>query len=153
MLADPRSGCRFPGTIAAADAIVRTGPPPPETVLLLGSPWLSKALGEYVSGAAEQGARVVVLDPWHQWTDPTRVATEFHHCDADEWLATATESAEATDPAWLAVVEGHEKTLRRPRSTKTLATELSEPQVARQLYAHASDEWCHDRRLGLHAHT
>jgi 2-succinyl-5-enolpyruvyl-6-hydroxy-3-cyclohexene-1-carboxylate synthase len=137
VLADPRSGCRFPGTIAAADAIVRTGPPPPETILLLGSPWLSKALGEYVSGAAEQGARVVVLDPWHQWTDPTRVATEFHHCDVDEWLANATESAEPADPAWLASWRAKEDAAQAAID-ETLAHELSEPQVARQLYAHAA---------------
>ena len=50
VLADPRSGCRVPGTIAAADAIVRAHARPdlPSTVVLLGAPWLSKALGEYV---------------------------------------------------------------------------------------------------------
>ena len=26
------------------------------------------------------GARVVVVDPWRQWADPSRVATEFHQC-------------------------------------------------------------------------
>ena len=137
VLADPRSGCRFTGTIAAADAIVRTGPPSPETVLLLGSPWLSKALGEYVSAAAARGARVVVLDPWHQWTDPTRVATEFHHCDTDEWLATVIGSAEPADPAWLASWQAMEDAAQAALE-ETLAQELSEPQVARQLYAHAA---------------
>jgi 2-succinyl-5-enolpyruvyl-6-hydroxy-3-cyclohexene-1-carboxylate synthase len=137
VLADPRSGCRYPGTIAAADAIVRTGPPLPDTLVLLGSPWLSKGLGEYVSRAAEQGARVVVIDPWHQWTDPTRVATEFHHGDTDEWLVTASESAQAGDPAWLdswrAMEEGAQAAI-----AETLGADLSEPQVARQLYAHAA---------------
>ena len=53
ILADPRSGCRVPGTIAAADAIVRARARPglPTTVVLLGAPWLSKALGEYVVGS------------------------------------------------------------------------------------------------------
>ncbi len=137
VLADPRSGCRVPGTIAAADAIVRTGPPRPETVLLLGSPWLSKALGEYVSGAAESGARVAVVDPWRQWTDPTRVATEFHHSDADEWLAAAIESAQAGDPAWLASWRAMEEAAQSAIE-ETLATDLSEPSVARQVYAHAA---------------
>ena len=137
VLADPRSGCRYPGTIAAADAIVRTDPTAPETVLLLGSPWLSKALGEYVSRAAEKGARVVVVDPWHQWTDPTRVATEFHHCDTDEWLAAAIESAEAGDPAWLASWRAMEDAAQNAIE-ETLATELSEPLVARHVYAHAA---------------
>ena len=57
ILADPRSGCRVPGTIAAADAIVGTTARPelPDTVVLLGAPWLSKELGEYVAQAAAQG--------------------------------------------------------------------------------------------------
>jgi 2-succinyl-5-enolpyruvyl-6-hydroxy-3-cyclohexene-1-carboxylate synthase len=138
VLADPRSGCRYPGTIAAADAIVRTERPPPETVVLLGSPWLSKALGEYVSGAAEKGAQVVVVDPWHQWTDPTRVATEFHHCGTDEWLVAAIDSAPAGgDPAWLASWRGWEDAAQSAIE-ETLGAELSEPQVARQIYAHAA---------------
>ena len=64
VLADPLSRCRLPGTIAAADAIARTGPPLPDAVVLLGAPWLSKALGGYVSEAARAGARVIVVDPW-----------------------------------------------------------------------------------------
>jgi 2-succinyl-5-enolpyruvyl-6-hydroxy-3-cyclohexene-1-carboxylate synthase len=137
VLADPRSGCRYPGTIAAADAIVRTEPPPPETVVLLGSPWLSKALGEYLSRAAENDARIVVVDPWRQWTDPTRVATEFHHCAADEWLAAAVDSARAADPSWLASWQSREDAAQSAIE-ETLAAELSEPQVARLIYAHAA---------------
>jgi 2-succinyl-5-enolpyruvyl-6-hydroxy-3-cyclohexene-1-carboxylate synthase len=137
VLADPRSGCRYPGTIAAADAIVRTDPPAPGTVLLLGSPWLSKALGEYVSRSAEKGARVVVVDPWRQWTDPTRVATEFHPVDTDEWLAAAIESAQAGDPAWLASWRAMEDAAQNAIE-ETLANELSEPLVARHVYAHAA---------------
>ena len=138
VLADPRSGSRLPGTIAAADAIVRTAPPPPETVLLLGSPWLSKVLGEFVSRAAAQDARIVVVDPWRQWTDPTRVATEFHHCDPDEWLAAAIDRAEAADPAWLESWITME-VAAQAAIEKTLGTDLSEPQVARLLYTHAAD--------------
>jgi 2-succinyl-5-enolpyruvyl-6-hydroxy-3-cyclohexene-1-carboxylate synthase len=137
VMADPRSGCRYPGTIAAADAIVRTDPPAPETVLLLGSPWLSKALSEYVSRSAEKGARVVVVDPWHQWTDPTRVATEFHHSDTDEWLAAAIESAQAADAPWLASWRTMEDAAQSAIE-ETLAVDLSEPLVARHVYAHAA---------------
>jgi 2-succinyl-5-enolpyruvyl-6-hydroxy-3-cyclohexene-1-carboxylate synthase len=137
VLADPRSGCRYPGTIAAADAIVRTEPPPPEAVVLLGSPWLSKALGEYVARAGEKGARVVVVDPWRQWTDPTRVATEFHHCDTDQWLQAAIESARVGDPTWTASWQAMEDAAQSAIEA-TLAAELSEPQVARQIYAHAA---------------
>ncbi len=138
LLADPRSGFRYPGTIAAADAIVRTEPPLPETVLLVGSPWLSKALGEYVSRSAEQGARIVVVDPWRQWTDPARVATEFHHSDVDEWLAAAIESAQPVDPAWLASWRAMEDAAQ-VAIEETLAGQLSEPHVARQIFAHAAN--------------
>jgi 2-succinyl-5-enolpyruvyl-6-hydroxy-3-cyclohexene-1-carboxylate synthase len=138
VLADPRSGSRRPGTIAAADAIVRTEPPLPETVVLLGSPWLSKALNAYVSEAAEKGARVIVLDPWHQWTDPTRVATEFLQCDPDEWLAAAIDSAKPADPAWLKSWRAMEDAAQAAIED-ALALDLSEPQVARLLYAHAAN--------------
>src|ERR1700677_1833150 len=79
ILADPRSRCRLPGTIAAADAIVRTPPSTPDTVVLLGAPWLSKAVGEQLSKVAEAGGRVICVDPWWQWTDPLAVVSEFHH--------------------------------------------------------------------------
>jgi len=75
LLADPPSGARHEGAIAAADAIVRTDPPLPECVVLLGTPWLSKALAAYVAAAAEQGARIIAVDPWSQWADPAHVAT------------------------------------------------------------------------------
>ena len=68
------------GTIAAADAIVRTKPPLPESIVLLGAPWLSRALATFVTEAARAGARIVVADPLRQWADPSRVATEFHQC-------------------------------------------------------------------------
>ena len=72
VLADPLSGSRLEGTIAAADAIVRTEPPPPERIVLLGAPWLSGRWAQYVSVAARAGARIIVVDPWRQWADPSR---------------------------------------------------------------------------------
>ena len=49
VLADPLSGGRLDGSIAAADAIVRAEPPLPECIVLFGMPWLSRALGSYIS--------------------------------------------------------------------------------------------------------
>jgi 2-succinyl-5-enolpyruvyl-6-hydroxy-3-cyclohexene-1-carboxylate synthase len=138
VLADPRSRCRVVGTVAAADAIVRTGPPLPETVLLLGAPWLSKALAGYVSEAGRAGARVVVLDPWRQWPDPTRAATEFHHRHPDAWLAGAIEEAQPCDGSWLeSWTEREEKA--QAAITETLGTDLNEPQVARTVQSHAAE--------------
>jgi 2-succinyl-5-enolpyruvyl-6-hydroxy-3-cyclohexene-1-carboxylate synthase len=137
VLADPRSGSRLPGTIAAADAIVRTEPPLPATVVLIGSPWLSKALSEYVGAAAADGARVIVVDPWRQWTDPNRVATEFHQCDVNAWLSVALASATPIGPEWLQAWRSMEDKAQAAIE-RTLGRELSEPLVARTVYAHAA---------------
>ncbi len=138
VLADPRSGCRVPGTVAAADAIVRTGPPLPEAVVVLGTPWLSKALGGYVADAARAGARVVVVDPWRRWADPGRVATEFHQCDADAWVAAAARDAAPCAPGWSASWRTMEERAQAAIA-RALGPELSEPLVARAVHAHAAE--------------
>jgi 2-succinyl-5-enolpyruvyl-6-hydroxy-3-cyclohexene-1-carboxylate synthase len=143
VLADPRSRCRVLGTIAAADAIVRTQPARPETIVLLGAPWLSKALGEYVAAAAEDGARVIGVDPWWQWTDPTTVVTEFHHDSGDLWIAAAlaahegSDGGRAVDLQWLETWQGREKAAQAAIE-EVLGDELSEPRVARTLARYAS---------------
>ncbi|HVB91769.1 MAG TPA: 2-succinyl-5-enolpyruvyl-6-hydroxy-3-cyclohexene-1-carboxylic-acid synthase [Acidimicrobiales bacterium] len=137
LLADPRSGCRFDGTIAAADAIVRTGPPLPECIVMLGAPWLSKALGAYVSAAAASGARIISVDPWWEWTDPTHAVSEFHHVDADAWVAAAFTDATPGDEQWLS-----DWSIREQRAqlaiAEVLGNEVSEPLVARMVARHAS---------------
>jgi 2-succinyl-5-enolpyruvyl-6-hydroxy-3-cyclohexene-1-carboxylate synthase len=137
ILADPRSRCRLPGTIAAADAIVRTQPSVPDTLVLLGAPWLSKALSEYVSSVAAGGGRVVRVDPWWQWTDPLAVVSEFHHVDGDEWIDAARQSAVPTDPEWLSTWRSHEA-VAQAVIERELSGELSEPSVARALARHAA---------------
>ncbi len=138
VLADPRSRCRVVGTIAAADSIVRTNPPIPESVVLLGAPWLSKALAEYISEAARSGARILVVDPWRQWADPNRVATEFHLCKTDPWLATALEHASPCEPEWLRSWQWREERAQ-DAIEGVLSDDLSEPQVARAIYRHAAE--------------
>jgi 2-succinyl-5-enolpyruvyl-6-hydroxy-3-cyclohexene-1-carboxylate synthase len=139
VLADPRSGCRLPGTIAAADAIVRTQPPLPDTVVLLGAPWLSKVLGDYVSHVAAGGGRVVCVDPWWQWTDPLVVVSEFHHVGGDAWIEAALESAVSSpaDPTWLSMWQSYESAAQAAIA-RQLSGELSEPSVARALARHAA---------------
>jgi 2-succinyl-5-enolpyruvyl-6-hydroxy-3-cyclohexene-1-carboxylate synthase len=139
VLADPRSGCRVPGTIAAADAIVRAPQTVlPGTVVLLGAPWLSRALGEYVSEAAANGARVICVDPWWQWTDPTVVVGEFHHVPAKSWMKAALEGAnESPFTGWLETWQVREAAAQGAIDA-TLGSELSEPLVARVLARHAS---------------
>ena len=108
----------------------------PESVVLLGAPWLSRALGTYVALAAAAGARVVVVDPWGQWTDPSRVATEFHRVDVDAWLADAAQHGVPCDPEWLH--SWREREVRAQGAIDAvLGTDLSEPQVARTVFRRA----------------
>ncbi len=136
VLADPLSGCRVEGTIAAADAIVRTQPPLPDVVVLLGAPWLSKALGEYVAKAAAAGSRIVVIDPWGQRPDPQRVATEFVHAEANVWLPAVADEGTPAVPEWLASWRSMEERAQRVLD-EVLSNELSEPAVARALHRYA----------------
>ena len=136
-MADPRSGSRVDGTIAAADAILRAKPPLPGTIVMLGTPWLSRALGEYVSDAAQAGARVVAVDPWQQWADPQRSATEFHQSAADPWLTTALEGASPCEPEWLESWHTREEKAQAAIAG-VLGTDLSEPQVARAVHRFAA---------------
>jgi 2-succinyl-5-enolpyruvyl-6-hydroxy-3-cyclohexene-1-carboxylate synthase len=140
VLADPLSRCRVEGTIAAADAIVRTQPALPDVVVLLGAPWLSKALGEYVAKAAAAGSRIVVVDPWRQRPDPLRVATEFVHAEANVWLPAAADEGTPAGPGWLASWGSMEERAQWALD-EVLSSDLSEPAVARVLhrYAAASD--------------
>ena len=153
VLADPLSGCRVTGTIGAADAIVRTGPPVPECVVLLGTPWLSRALGDYVSDAASAGARVIVVDPYREWADPLRVATEFHHGPIGRVARGGRRRAGASDASRHGSTAG--VTARPARSgaiAAVLEDGLSEPLVARTLFHHAAQESATARHLGIHAH-
>jgi 2-succinyl-5-enolpyruvyl-6-hydroxy-3-cyclohexene-1-carboxylate synthase len=137
VLADPLSGSRSGGVIGAADAIVRTEPPLPECIVMLGTPWLSRALGTFVAHAADAGARVIVVDPWRQWADPLRVATEFHQCAVDRWLDAAIATAVPSDPQWIDSWRAREATAQKAIA-EVLGTDVSEPLVAREVHRHAA---------------
>jgi 2-succinyl-5-enolpyruvyl-6-hydroxy-3-cyclohexene-1-carboxylate synthase len=138
VLADPLSGSRFDGAIAAADAIVRTEPTLPECVVLLGLPWLSRALGTFVSQAADAGARIIAVDPLRQWADPLRVATEFHQCDVDRWLDAAVATAAPADPQWIDSWREREAMAQRAIAD-VLGTDISEPLVARAVHRYVAE--------------
>jgi 2-succinyl-5-enolpyruvyl-6-hydroxy-3-cyclohexene-1-carboxylate synthase len=95
-------------------------------------------VGAFVSDAAEAGARVVVVDPWGRFHDPTHVASEFHHADVNAWLAAALASA-PSDPEqkWLRTWHALEDKAQ-VAIAGSLAVELSEPAVARAVYAYAA---------------
>ncbi len=138
VLADPLSGSRLDGTIAAADSIVRAEPPLPECIVVLGAPWLSRALGTYASAAARAGARIVAVDPFRQWADPSRVATEFHQCPVDEWLVAAEATATPCEPGWLESWRSRE-VAAQGAIAEVLGTDLSEPLVARSVHRYVAE--------------
>jgi 2-succinyl-5-enolpyruvyl-6-hydroxy-3-cyclohexene-1-carboxylate synthase len=139
VMADPRSRCRVPGTIAAADAIVRTGPALPDEVVVLGAPWLSKALAAFVTEAAGEGARVVVVDPWGRFDDPTHAATEFHRADVNAWLEAALAAApQRPEPQWLRMWESFEARAQAAIAD-VLGTTLSEPAAVRIVHGYVAE--------------
>jgi 2-succinyl-5-enolpyruvyl-6-hydroxy-3-cyclohexene-1-carboxylate synthase len=139
LLADPLSGCRLPGTIAASDALMRSDDLPlPETVLVLGTPPISKVLGDYLTRAASGGTRIISVDPHGRRIDPHRVVTDFHHADPDDFMAAAATELTTKDPDWLAFWQDAEDGAQAAID-RTLGDRLTEPFVARSVARHAAD--------------
>jgi 2-succinyl-5-enolpyruvyl-6-hydroxy-3-cyclohexene-1-carboxylate synthase len=137
VLADPRSGCRLEGTVAAADAIVRAEPPSPDCIVQLGDPWLSKPLAAFVETAAAAGARVIAVDPWWRWTDPGRVVSEFHHCAPDAFIEQALAGASLQgEGEWLDRWTEFEAKAQGALA-QALGAVLTEPLVVRRIAEHA----------------
>jgi len=70
VLASPPSGCRLPGAIAAADALLRTPLAQgwqPDVVLRLGAPWASRVVNEWLAGLP---CPQVLVDRWGTWGAP-----------------------------------------------------------------------------------
>lgn len=72
VLADPLSGCRTPGSVASADALLRAAAVrqwQPDLVLRLGAPWASRVVNEWLAGLQ---CPQVLVDPWGAWAAPDR---------------------------------------------------------------------------------
>ena len=106
VLADPRSGCRWPGpmTVAAADALLRVSDMAealrPEAILLLGHPWASRVLQEWLSSS--EAAQTILVDPYGQWLEPQRAATQVFACDPTALCRAVTSApgSRPVDSAW-----------------------------------------------------
>ncbi|HEY1830864.1 MAG TPA: 2-succinyl-5-enolpyruvyl-6-hydroxy-3-cyclohexene-1-carboxylic-acid synthase [Acidimicrobiales bacterium] len=144
VLADPRSGARLPGTIAAADAIVQADIELPDIVVRLGStPWISAQLDAYLTKAAAKGARIISVDRWFQHIDANHVVTEFHHADPDAWLeaavAAATAKAAPPDQSWLNLWHNYEARGQSAIEETLLQHPISEPHAIRTVAQFAAD--------------
>jgi 2-succinyl-5-enolpyruvyl-6-hydroxy-3-cyclohexene-1-carboxylate synthase len=72
VIADPTSGCRFPGSVGAADSLLRTDRVRrwrPDVVLRLGAPPASRVVGEWLS---ELDCLQILADRWGDWAAPDR---------------------------------------------------------------------------------
>ncbi|MGA3220313.1 MAG: 2-succinyl-5-enolpyruvyl-6-hydroxy-3-cyclohexene-1-carboxylic-acid synthase [Acidimicrobiales bacterium] len=70
VLASPPSGCRLPGAVAAADALLRTplaAAWQPDVVLRLGAPWASRVVNEWLASLC---CPQVLVDRWGTWAAP-----------------------------------------------------------------------------------
>ena len=131
---------RLEGTIAAADAIVRTEPPLPECIVLLGAPWLSRALGTFVSDAARAGARIVVVDP---------VAPVGRSVTGGDRVPPVRSRRLARRPPPSTAVPsrsgrgstrgGEREAAAQAAIAEVLGTDLSEPLVARSVHRYAAE--------------
>jgi 2-succinyl-5-enolpyruvyl-6-hydroxy-3-cyclohexene-1-carboxylate synthase len=76
VLASPLSGCRLPGAVGAADALLRTRVVQgwqPDVVVRLGAPWASRVVNEWLAGLS---CTQVLVDPWGIWAAPDHVPGE-----------------------------------------------------------------------------
>lgn len=107
VLADPLSGCRRPGTIAAADALLRTDLVRgwrPDVVLRLGAPWASRVLNEWLG---ELDCPQVLVQRWPEFAAPDRRQAYEVFGEADEFCrslaAGAVRGAGEWAHRWLSV--------------------------------------------------
>jgi 2-succinyl-5-enolpyruvyl-6-hydroxy-3-cyclohexene-1-carboxylate synthase len=126
VLADPASGLRTSGSIAAFDALVRTGAMPmPELVVRVGDAPASKVLAQWLAG----------LDvPQHAygdgWIDADRTASV---------IGRDVPTLVGGDPAWLRTWQDAEAVAQQAIDDVLAArSDLTEPFVARTVAAHAS---------------
>jgi 2-succinyl-5-enolpyruvyl-6-hydroxy-3-cyclohexene-1-carboxylate synthase len=76
VLASPLSGCRLPGAIGTADALLRSPAVQgwqPDVVVRLGAPWASRVVNEWLAGLS---CTQVLVDPWGIWAAPDHVPGE-----------------------------------------------------------------------------
>ena len=137
VLADPTSGCRRPGAIAAADSLLRTSPRQwqPDVVLRLGAPWASRVVGEWLG---ELACPQFLVDPRGSWAAPDRTPGDVVVADpaalcrqlaaalgapgapsSSAWAETWAQ-AEAAAQAAIDATLGHEAAMTEPGIARTL---------------------------------
>ena len=141
VLADPLSGCRRPGSVAAFDALLRVRAfaeaHRPDVVVRVGAAPASKVLGEWL---AASGAHVVLLERTGAFLDPDRLAADVVPGGPAVVTDLARRLEGIADPAWGAAWASAEEAAQAAID-RVLAgrEEVTEPAVARSLLASMPD--------------
>lgn len=134
VLADPLSGCRRPGTISAADALVRSGPVRewhPDAVVRLGAPWASRALNEWL---AELDCPQVLVQRWPEFSAPDRRQAFVIGGDPDIFCEALEVTARTSPGVWAAQWEAAQTAAQGAIDAVLSAREdICEPALARSL--------------------
>jgi 2-succinyl-5-enolpyruvyl-6-hydroxy-3-cyclohexene-1-carboxylate synthase len=138
LLADPLSGARRGGAaIAHYDAILRhagfTTARRPDLVVRCGDLPTSKPLRAWLDGLGEDVTQLG-FDPHAAWQDPGASLQVVLAAAAAPTLVAAAEHAPSADPAWLRAWRDADATAAAAIDA-TLAGDLSEPRLARELCA------------------
>ncbi len=144
VLADPISGLRLRqrAVVGAADAVLRDPAAraalAAEVVLVVGRPWASRVVAEFVESSGRAGAEVVavgeVLD------DPARVVGRFHRADPGAFFDRLDPAWSGRDDRWRDRWERAEALAQRAIDATLVADPLAsggratEPGVARHLF-------------------
>jgi 2-succinyl-5-enolpyruvyl-6-hydroxy-3-cyclohexene-1-carboxylate synthase len=169
VLADPLSGCRLPGAIAAADALLRVEAIAgwrPDAVLRLGRPWASKVVGSWLAGLSDVPQTLV--SPPGVWPDPDRAAASVIQADPGAWCRAVLDDSSLGSEGkgtWAAAWEAAESAAQAAIDDVLAGhAEATESGVARALTAALPDgatlvvsssmpvrdvEWYSAPRLGL----
>jgi 2-succinyl-5-enolpyruvyl-6-hydroxy-3-cyclohexene-1-carboxylate synthase len=137
VLADPLSGCRLPGSVAAFDALLRVRSfaetSRPDVVVRVGAAPASRVLGEWL---AASGAHVVLVERTGAFLDPDRLAADVVPGGPAVLADLARRLEGIGDPAWgaswTAAEEAAQAAIDRVLAGRD---ELTEPAVARSLLA------------------
>jgi 2-succinyl-5-enolpyruvyl-6-hydroxy-3-cyclohexene-1-carboxylate synthase len=137
VLADPLSGCRLPGSVAAFDALLRVRSfaetSRPDVVVRVGAAPASRVLGEWLVAS---GAHVVLVERTGAFLDPDRLAADVVPGGPAVLADLARRLEGIGDPAWgaswTAAEEAAQAAIDRVLAGRD---ELTEPAVARSLLA------------------
>ncbi|HXW38935.1 MAG TPA: 2-succinyl-5-enolpyruvyl-6-hydroxy-3-cyclohexene-1-carboxylic-acid synthase, partial [Acidimicrobiales bacterium] len=144
LLADPRSRARVehPSVVAAADAILRDAAARevlrPETVLLVGQPWTSRVLAEFIQTLGRSGTHVVASGA--RVADPGRVVGETHPSASGLVRSLLALAPSGRDDSWRGrwerVEAAAQGAIDKAIDNDPLAQggRATEPSVARHLY-------------------